>query len=64
LDGRNIAENQKLHSSVGRVGLQSSVSAAVFDRFEVDHPQGKTHTRWSGLGPEAANETRIESLGR
>jgi hypothetical protein len=64
LDGQVIAKDQALHSSVGRVGLQASVSTAQFDRFEVDHCQAETCTRWSGLEMDNANEQVIESPKR
>jgi hypothetical protein len=64
LDGQVIANDQALHSSVGRVGLQASVSTAQFDRFEVDRCRGETCTRWSGLEMDNANERVIESPQR
>jgi hypothetical protein len=61
LDAQVIAKDQALHSSVGRVGLQASVSTAQFDRFEVDRCHSGTCARWSGLELENANEHVIES---
>jgi hypothetical protein len=64
LDGQVIAKDQALHSSVGRVGLQASVSTAQFDRFEVDRCQAERCTRWSGLEIDNANEQVLESPRR
>jgi hypothetical protein len=61
LDGQVIAKDQEVHSNVGRVGLQASVSTAQFDRFEVDRCQAERCTRWSGLEMENASERFIES---
>jgi hypothetical protein len=61
LDGQVIAKDQAVHSSLGRVGLQASVSTAQFERFEVDRCQAQRCTRWSGLEMDNANERVIES---
>jgi hypothetical protein len=64
LDGQVIAKDQVVHSSVGRVGLQASVSTAQFDRFEVDRCRGETCTRWSGLEMDNANEQVFQGPSR